>query len=210
MKKLLSFLAVGSLLVSCTHQQWSTNDPPPRPPLLPDVSTVDVTLHVDSDCTINDKWTMKMAADTWNKQTNGLVNIKLVHDLNFSDKEGLNRHYLAGHDLLVCLEPGSYQVQEADKRAGSRLYGWVFPGSGVKSHRPVTVNMVSDRMYMGVRETVYIHEFGHLVGCDHIDPMDSVMYPFASFGSPECLKKADLDEFCRANDCGNVKLFPCE
>lgn len=180
--------------------------------MVPDVAPLTVTLHVDMDCGLNDRWAMKLAADSWKKQTNGLVDIRLVHDLNFADKDGLNDHYLYGNHLLVCLPEGSQQVVDADARAGNRLYGWVFPGSGIhnRPERPVTVNMIPDRLHYGVREAVYLHEFGHLVGLDHLPDSSVVMYPYSSVGSPECLKKADLDEFCRVNDCGNVKMYPCE
>lgn len=180
--------------------------------MVPDVAALDITLHVDLDCSYNDKWSMKLAADSWKKQTNGLVNIKLVHDLDFLNVEGLNEHYLSGHHVLVCLPADSYQVVRHEAEEGKRVYAWVFPGGGVrdKAERPVTINAIPERMNISVREAVYLHEFGHLVGCDHLPDSSSVMYPIISVGSPECLKRADLAEFCRVNDCGNVKMYPCE
>ena len=184
----------------------------PRPP--------EVTLHMDTAFTAEEREDAFRATEVWRKQTNELARIHLVYDLDFDDLIGLNKLFTNGASLVVRRDSEDTLVQGADEESGCDgcVLGWMNSGGlHASGHPPVHGAFVFDRLeglnadlIPGIRLQVMIHEFGHVLGLPHVAATQALMYPGVIPGRTSCLKQADLSAFCSVNVCGTTRMFPCE
>lgn len=213
-------LAVTMLLTGCTGA--ATVKPPTVSAMVPDAEEVrspEVTLHMDTDFTAEERADALQAAEIWRKQTNGLARINLVYDLDFSDLIGMNELFTHGASLVVRRDSEDSLVQGADEESDcdSCVLGWMNSGGlHAIGHPPVHGAFVVDRLeeYNQVIPTfrlqVMLHEFGHVLGLPHVPATQAIMYPAVIPGRTACLKQSDLTAFCSVNVCGATRMYPCE
>jgi hypothetical protein len=193
----------------------------PQPPMEPDPEPVVVTLHADVDFTPAERAAMEAAAQHWRDQTHGLADIRFVYDLSFASMDSLranlHNHIVARFDhdsdliqKLDCFHATAQEIPCGTDR-GPKVLGFVSPPGGVNADEPMRIGFVWDRVgdkdkFQGVA----LHELGHVLGIGHLENKPkSVMYP-AYNNSKQCLRKDDLDAFCKVQDCGSVHMSPCE
>lgn len=180
----------------------------------------EVEMHGDVSFTPQERKDIEEAAFQWSLQTGGLVHIRIIWDLDFDSIEILKRH-LPDHKIVKVPSDADSVSSidcEASVQAGlpcdgtPRVLAWVWPSGGVhaKGSPPVRMTLIGDRLKSSsFRKGVALHEFGHVLGLQHVGDKRGIMYPSYS-PKPFCLTKADMDEFCRVNDgCGTVEMFVC-
>lgn len=163
-----------------------------------------MTIHVDVSFTDHERFMLQEAANIWRLQTDGLVDIKLVNDLDFDhlSPESGGWHTITKVDSLIC--------DLID--CGTRTLGWTTTG-GIHNvwNTPIRMGLVIDRLpddnsFMQAA----IHEFGHAAGCRHTEDENSIMYPGIIPGRKLCLRARDLSELCMVNNCSGRTLRSCE
>lgn len=183
-------------------------------PLVPDISEPVrpvVTIHADTEFSDDDKAAIAGACRIWNYQTNGIVNITVVYDLDFNDMTALQAHMTNGDNYIVSLESWMPSVVAMDGE-DAKVLGWMGPAGGIHNPwgLPVHGAFVADRLNDKNRLQVFVHEFGHLLGLSHLPEVQATMYPHIVNGRKACLHKPDLEAFCRVNECGTHTMYPCE
>lgn len=182
-----------------------------------------VTLHMDTDFTVDERAVIQAAADAWRKQTGGLAVITLDYDLDFTSVSNLAEHQLRGDHLVARAEGWMDMVSYEDsdcpqdepvteRNEHECVLGWVTSG-GIHNPmgQPIHGAFVMDRLQEpGLLIQVVLHEFGHALGLPHLGAIQAVMYPSAFAKRTACLKLPDLQAFCQVNACGNTKTYPCE
>lgn len=181
-------------------------------------SVVSVSLHGDTDFSEEERSMIEAQATKWKVQTGGQAEIRIVWDLDFSDREVLEE--LKDKNIMVRVESDNPMVIDEEcslnKRAGlpcdypggPKLLGSVAPTGGIHNvwRDSVRVVFVADRF----NGQVVLHEFGHVFGIPHQPETYAVMYPSFIRHERVCLKQADLSAFCTVNSCNpNIPLVPC-
>ena len=165
--------------------------------------TSSVTLHADRSFSAPERECIQFSQDRWLDQAGAAVEV--IYDSDYSTLPDP----LSPRNKLIKWDQG-YPPPEKD---GSQLLGQVWPSGGIhnKYNAPyVEMRLITPRLQNEAmcRLTV-MHELGHVLGVDHQEGKDSIMYPQVLPDRTQCLKKADLLAYCEVNDCSGVKLQAC-
>lgn len=198
----VSFMALIALSLACV-----TNAPPkvPQPTMGP--CTVSLNFHGDIEFTPAERLDIESSMKAWKTATDGAACLSVSWDLNFDSMENVASH----EDDNVILKVHSMVsiIQTLDEQADGAVLGFVFPPGGVKTHKPVRLFLVYDRLMNRMGE-VSMHELGHSMGMQHTRDPWSVMFFASTPESPKCLTRPDMAEFCRVNDCTGHSVKVCE
>ncbi len=176
-----------------------------------------ITIHADVDFVPSERAWFSTAANTWRLQTGGLAQVTMVYDLDFTSTSNLRKHVDDGDNLMLRADSFMEIVQKMDLEDcppdKACVLAWVNPSGGIHNpwHKPVNSVFIPDRYPDAKYATlVILHEMGHMLGLPHLNQVQSIMYPSIVPQRTACLKKADLNAFCDANECGTTILHPCE
>lgn len=143
----------------------------------------------------------------WRTATDGAACLSVVWDLDFESVASIQAHENDNVILRIASEVSI--VQALDEQADGSVLGFVFPPGGIKTHKPVRLFLVHDRL-LGRMGEVSMHELGHTMGMQHTRDPWSVMFFASTPDSPKCLTRPDMAEFCRVNDCTGHSVKVCE
>jgi hypothetical protein len=216
MKKLLIAIVMLAVAIGC-HKPAPVVTVSSLVPDAEELRSAEVTLHMDTAFTAEERVDALQAAETWRKQTNDLARIVLVFDLDFDDLIGMNKLFTQGANLVVRRDSEDPVVQASDEESEcvGCVLGWMNSGGlhGI-GHQPIHGAFIADRLvndrFPSLRVQVMLHEFGHVLGLPHVTSIQAIMFPGVIPGRTSCLKKPDLVAFCSVNECGPTQLYPCE
>lgn len=198
----VSFLTLLALSLACV-----TAPPPKAPVATMGPCTVSLHFHGDIEFTPSERLDIESSMKAWKTATDGAACLSVVWDLNFDSMESVSAHE-EDHVILKVNSMVSI-VQSLDELADGAVLGFVFPPGGVKTHKPVRLFLVYDRLTNRMGE-VSMHELGHTMGMQHTKDPWSVMYFASTPESPKCLTRPDMAEFCRVNECNGHSVKVCE
>lgn len=208
-------LALAALLLGCQST--------PIAPSNPGTAMV-VTMHADVGFKSAERREIYNAASAWDSATSGLAHIDVEFDYDPDSPASIKEH--AKDNVLLRRPEDSPIVKQIDCEATEAatgmltclpiVLGWVNNDGGVhdKSGGQLQMNLIPDRE-TGTGGTpglanVAMHEFGHVLGLQHVADRFAAMYYAEIPGRPVCLTQPDLSEFCRVNYCGSTPMKPCE
>lgn len=194
------------------------SQPAPKEPEVTIAIYKTAVFHGDTDFTPEERKVIEEALFRWRAQTDGLIQATVIWDLDFKSVSSLSDHIADNLIIRWTSETGIVrQFNEDHPRA--TLLGWS-PGRIVPNpDGPARVHLVADELaklsaeffkpfasegYLGV----VMHEFGHVFGLQHVEDEDGLMHG-GWLGGHACLSQEDISEFCRVNECGDVKPRPC-
>lgn len=184
---------------------------PLDPPLVPVKSAapcaVTIGFHGDIGFTPAERMDIESSMTAWRTATDGAACLSVTWDLNPDSIDNLHTHQ--DHNVILRLPSETSIVETLDELADGVVLGFVFPPGGIKTHKPVRLFLVYDRLANRVGE-VSMHELGHAMGMQHTRDPWSVMYFASTEESPKCLTRPDMAEFCRVNDCTGHSVKVCE
>lgn len=146
----------------------------------------DLVIHADTEFSDMERSEIHEATNTLLEQTG--IRLEVNYDLDFRKIEQLSR--VAGQPLLVRLTSKSDITREIDTHFRGVVYGWTI------TKPSVTVYVAADRLIVGKFAThVFLHEFLHVLGCDHTNDPDSVLYEITNwYHMTAVLDESDMRE----------------
>jgi hypothetical protein len=186
--------------------------------LVPDMSNpspVTVEFHCDTAFTPDERVAIGQAAMLWSVQTSGLANLVLVYDLEFNSDSSLAYHVAQKHNLLKRMESWMdlIKTEDANSRGGGKVLGELLPDGGIHyvPAMPMMLFFVMDRLPpLNAQMQVPLHEFGHVFGLKHSADPNDIMAPTYKPVVPTCLHMDDIRAFCSMNECGTLRMYPCD
>jgi hypothetical protein len=200
-------LALALALSGCGHSQKIVEHPTR-------VQTVlKRTVHADTAFTPWEREAIADAVQKLNYQTNGLIEITIVYDLDWDNGPVSEIARMESYHQMVRIKSDAPRVDRMD---GDRKDGLYTQGFCVVDFEmlvnPTKVFLIWDRLIFSkeMYTHVALHELLHSVGMKHVDDEMAVMY-YKSKRPPQlCMNMTDAKELCRTYRCDPRELNYCE
>lgn len=171
------------------------------------------TVHAD---TVFNTWERAAIADAvgrLNLQTNGLIELSVVYDLDWENGSVSDIVRLEGYHQLVRIKSDAPIVgkMDGDRKDGLMTQGYCKVDFEFLLN-PTKIYIIYDRLTYSSEMYVHVvfHEFLHSFGMQHVTDSASVMY-FKSSHTPQlCMNMTDAKELCRVYHCEPTDLNYCE
>jgi predicted Zn-dependent protease len=200
LKNVLYSLATVLFFGCCTHANTPQKALPPEQ-LAPE--TVYLTIHIDKSMTQEQKISVRAAIAEWETAVHSIVSSTVLED--WSNEEEMAGPTIEG-DQMICtrqvyiagLKNTHSLTQIIDEKVNTKT-GQVLGYTNSKCASKWIVLFV-DRSEKEKFKTVMLHEFGHLIGMQHLPIVGTIMYPSVDLGT-NCITPIDLAQFCSMWKC---------
>lgn len=200
LKNTLYSLATVLFLGCCTRANQPAT---PLPPETFAPETVTLTVHIDKSMTQEQKDSVRSAIQEWQIAVRSIVTSNIVED--WSNEEEMigptieNDEMICTRDVYVAGLKNSHSLvqiidEKVDTKTGQVL-GYTNSKCGSK-----WIALFVDRSEKQKFRTVMLHEFGHLIGMQHLPIVGTIMYPSVDKGT-NCITQIDLAQFCSMWKC---------
>lgn len=150
-----------------------------------------ISIYLDKDFTKSDRAIIDQVIKEWNFALNGYLKIQIIFDkLDHDDKYALKSlvHKLAptGEGILMFkLNHDHEMISGVEKEEDSSIRLAFTNGLGDSGHVFV---VVGDSIGSRNLHKILLHEFGHLMGADHVQ-IPSLMFPYYGNKQFDCIDK---------------------
>lgn len=170
-----------------------------------------VPVYIDKDFTPSDRLVIDQAIREWNYVLNGYVKIQIVSDkIDHDNKEELKKLvrklYPSQEGVIMFKLNHDHEMIEGlpEKEDGSIRLAYV-NGLGDRGHLFVVIN---DAIGTKNLHKIVLHEFGHLMGADHVQ-VPSLMFPYYGKKQFNCIDKITAALVAEAKDLDLAHMNYC-
>ncbi len=172
-----------------------------------------MTYHVDTSFTADERQCIEYSTKQWRDQTIGLADIQLAYDYEPGKLGNVLEHAL--NDKIVRWTSTTPEVVVYEREMSTPKKPWILLGQ--TAHKitdpirlPITVSLVMDRLQDAHEcHLTTIHELGHGFGLPHIGHQSDIMFPSVDLRRSDCLKNDDLVMFSMVNQLPGGLMKPC-
>jgi hypothetical protein len=153
-------------------------------------------VYVDDRFTGEEEASIRAAAETWTRATNGKATVDFVFGQRVDIRDKGRR---------VMVRAGGRAAENAFD-----LFREGDPGGRHESWDSEVIVIVPERMEGIDLQYVVTHELGHHFSVHHVPAEAAIMYFRPNPKSAHCLTRDDLSAFCGANACNVAETNPCD